>query len=121
MEELTAGLAALPDDLHRRVGAVSVDGVVHLVGHARSAAAAQAAHDVATGMAGVKDVINEVQIDAGAPMDAASISNRVIQSLVQSGLLTSSTLEVHAVGGEVVLKGIVESPEERERAAEIAS
>jgi len=54
-------------------------------------------------------------------MDAASLSNRVIQSLVQSGLLTSSTLEVDVVGGEVVLKGIVESPEERERAAEIAS
>jgi osmotically-inducible protein OsmY len=65
-------------------------------------------------------VIEEVQIDAGASMDEASVKNRIMEALVQSSQVTPYRVEVDATGGEVVLKGSVPSPEERERAQEIA-
>lgn len=119
-EELDAALEALPDDERRTVGAVSVGGVAHLVGHADSASVVAAAHQAASGVEGVREIINEVQIDAGAPMDEASVINRVAQALVQAGLLRTSNIKVEAEGGEVVLHGRVDNPEERARAEEIA-
>jgi osmotically-inducible protein OsmY len=119
-QELDTALETLPADEHRTVGAVVAHGAAHLVGHARSAAVVEAAHDLAAGVEGVREVINEVQIDSGAPMDEASVTNRVIQALAQSREITPSDIAVDAVGGEVVLKGLVVSSEERERAEEIA-
>jgi len=120
-EELDAALAALLNDEHRTVGAVVVDGVAHLVGHARSASEVAAAHQVAARVPRLKDVIDEVQIDAGAPMVEASVRNRVMEALIQSGQVHSNRIEVDVIaGGEVLLRGMVGSPEERDRAEEIA-
>jgi osmotically-inducible protein OsmY len=102
------------------MGAAVMDGTAYLVGHARSAAVVEAAHEIAAGGEGVQDIVNEVQIDPSAPMDEASVTNRVIQALAQSHEITPSDIAVDAVGGEVVLKGLVVSSEERERAEEIA-
>jgi osmotically-inducible protein OsmY len=53
-------------------------------------------------------------------MDEASVRNRLMEALVQSGQVTPYRIEADATGGEVVLKGSVPRPEERERAEEIA-
>jgi osmotically-inducible protein OsmY len=119
-QAIDTALAALLDDEHRTVGAVVVDGAALLLGHARSAADVEAAHQVVARIPGIKEVIEEVQIDAGAPMDEASVRNRVIEALVESGQVTPYRIEVDATGGEVVLKGMVLSPEERVQAAKIA-
>jgi osmotically-inducible protein OsmY len=119
-EELETALETLPADEHRTVGAIVVHGAAHLVGHAPSAAVVEAAHKLAASVEGVQEVIDEVQIDAGARMDEASVTNRVIQALAESGEMTPSRIAVDAVGGEVVLKGLVVSSEERARADEIA-
>jgi osmotically-inducible protein OsmY len=119
-EEVDTALETLPADQHRTLGAVVAEGTAHLVGHARSAAVVEAAHEIAAGVEGVEEVVSDVQIDAGAPMDAASVTNRVIQALAQSSEMTPSPIDVETADGEVVLDGIVVSEEERERAAEIA-
>jgi osmotically-inducible protein OsmY len=119
-EALDTALDALPGDRHRSIGAVAVDGIAHLHGHATSAAEVETARQAALGVEGVKDVIDEVRIDAGAPMDEASVSNRVIQALVQSGAVTPLAIQVTAVGGDIVLRGAVASTQERQRAAAIA-
>jgi osmotically-inducible protein OsmY len=117
---LDTALETLPADEHRTLGAVAGHGEAHLVGHARSAAVVEAAHGIAVGVEGIEEVVNEVQIDTGARMDEASVTNRVIQALAQSSEMTPSPIDVEALDGEVVLKGLVVSVEERERAAEIA-
>ena len=119
--ELDAELEALPRDEHRTVGAVVVDGTAHLVGHARSAADVEAAHEAAAAVPGINQVIEEVQIDAGAAMDEASVRNRVVQALALSRQVSPDRIAVDAVaGGEVVLNGAVARSEERERAEAIA-
>lgn len=120
MAAVDAALDALLGNVHRWVGAVVVDGIVHLRGHAPSAEAAEAAHHAVSRVEGVKSIINEIQIDAGAPMDEASVSNRVIQALVESGQVTPMGIRVDAVGGNIVLRGAVASPAEREQAEAIA-
>jgi osmotically-inducible protein OsmY len=115
-----SALQALPDEVRRTVGAVVEGGIVHLVGHARSVAAAEAAHRAAASVQGVAEIINEVQIDAGAPMDQASVINRVRQALTEAGLLTFNRIGVEAQGGEIILNGFAASPEDRERAEEVA-
>jgi osmotically-inducible protein OsmY len=104
----------------RTVGAVVKGDIVHLVGHARSAAAVEAAHHAVASVEGVAKIINEVQIDAGAPMDEASVINRVSRALADAGLLTGNRIAVEAQGGEVVLSGTVESLQDRELTEETA-
>jgi hyperosmotically inducible protein len=70
-EELDTALDALPDEEHRTIGAVTADGATRLVGHARSAADIEAAHEVVARMPGVKAITDEVQIDADVPTDEA--------------------------------------------------
>jgi osmotically-inducible protein OsmY len=117
---IETALEALPNNEHRTVGAVVQDGAALLRGHARSAADVEAAHQAVARIPGIKQVIDEVQIDAGASMDEASVRNRLMEALVQSGQVTPYRIEADATGGEVVLKGSVPRPEERERAEEIA-
>jgi hyperosmotically inducible periplasmic protein len=120
-EQMDLALAALPNDEHRTVGAVVTDGTALLVGHAHSAAEIEAAYQSVAHVSGIGEIIEEVQIDAGAPMDEASVHNRVMEALIQSGQVTPHRIEVDVIaGGEVVLNGIVPSQEQRERAAAIA-
>lgn len=119
--KLDAALEELPADEHRTVGAVVSGGEALLVGHARWEAVVEAARRAAAEVAGVEAVIDEVQIDAGAPMDAASVRNRVMEALTQSGQVTPYQVQVAAVGGEVVLSGSVPDEKQRREAAAITA
>jgi osmotically-inducible protein OsmY len=118
LEEVLAAVPNLPSDA---VGARVERGVAYLVGHVQSAAQAEAAVAAARRVSGLKDVVSQIAIVAGTPIDPIALINRVAQALAQDDRVNARPIAVDAThDGLVTLTGEVASPEEAERARRIA-
>ncbi|KAB3531277.1 BON domain-containing protein [Alkaliphilus pronyensis] len=101
------------------VGIKVNDGVVSLIGSVNTLKDVDLAMRIAAENRGVKDVVNNLNIDSFGKYTDASISNRILQSLSQTDI---SYKDVHreVSGGVVSLFGYLNSQQEVELAKEIA-
>jgi len=113
-------LAEVPDLAPKAVGARVERGVALLVGHVSSAAHVEAAIAAARQVPGLKKVVSQIQLVTGAPPDVDLI-NRVSQALSWDTHVNKHQITVEAGhDGTVTLSGEVDTPEERERAQQVA-
>jgi hyperosmotically inducible protein len=114
-------LAATPGLAPEAVGARVERGVAYLVGHVPSAAQEEVALAAARRVGGLKDVVSQISITAGAPTDPVGLTNRVAQALAQDNRINAREVAVDAGrDGLITLSGEVASAEERELARQIA-
>jgi len=108
-EELTARLNADPD--LTGIGAKVNGGTAFLMGKVPSLAVKSKAIDVAGGVKGVRQVISELGIAAGEPVDDITLANDVAEALSDDPEIDLLDLDVKAVDGSVLITG--EVPSER--------
>jgi len=109
----------------RQVHVETKDGVVYLRGKVDSSEAKAAATDVAKGIAGVKNVKNELQVvapgaRAAVEADDKQIYKNVEQRFKQDPQLKNAKIDAKVDAGVVVLTGEVKSIDTSARASEIA-
>jgi hyperosmotically inducible protein len=97
------------------------DGVVTLGGHAYGPVDAHSAAAVAANTKGVKDVINDIQVDPLSPMDD-SIRIRTFRAIYSSPSLNKyamdpgKTIRISVQNGRVTLIGVVDSQADKNAA-----
>lgn len=113
-------LAEVPDLAPKAVGARVERGVAFLVGHVSNTAQVEAAMAAARQVPGLKKVVSQIQLVAGAPPDVDLI-NRVSQALGWDTQVNRYQIMVEAhYDGTVTLSGEVDTLEERERTEQVA-
>jgi hyperosmotically inducible periplasmic protein len=97
------------------------DGIVTLGGHAYGPVDADSAAAVAANMKGVKDVVNDIQVDPLSPMDD-SIRIRTFRtiygypSLNKYAMDPGKTIRISVQNGRVTLLGVVDSQADKDTA-----
>jgi osmotically-inducible protein OsmY len=97
------------------------DGVVTLSGHAYGPVDADSAVGVASNMKGVRDVINDIQVDPVSPMDdrIRIATYRAIYgfpSLNKYAIDPAKTIRISVQNGNVTLYGVVDSQADKDAA-----
>lgn len=111
-----------PERDPKKIGVRMVEnGVVYLSGKSSSASEVWEAMDKAAGVVGVKDIINEIDIAPGRPVDDVSIKNTVMDALSEDPRLDPFEIDVRVEDAEVYLEGEVEDEEAVLAAGELAS
>ena len=120
--------AALLDNRHTSGTRINVDsrgGVVHLSGFAGSEAEKAAATRVASGVQGVKQVVNNVAIapptSMGTKLDDSIVTGKVKAALMDASDVSSLQINVETRGGVTQLAGYVPTPAMKEKAGRIAA
>ena len=105
----------------KQIGVQVDDGVVTLGGTVENWATRNAAAEAAHQVAGVKDVANELRVNAvlSAHLTDTDIAKAVRQALEWDALLPDSEIRSTVGGGVVALEGIVTTPIQREEAERI--
>ncbi|MDX2166624.1 MAG: BON domain-containing protein [Deltaproteobacteria bacterium] len=102
----------------------SADGVVTLFGMVPSAAAKQAAEATARDTAGVKQVVNALQVVAPAKQEQVKATDEQIEELVETrvddDVIPHSDIDVQVSGGVVRLTGTVPTQTDRLQALTLA-
>lgn len=108
-------------------GDINVDtenGVVTLFGMVPSADAKQAAEKTARDTAGVKQVVNQLQVVAAAKQDVVKATDEQIEELVEQrvddDVIANAKIDVQVSGGVVRLTGTVPSQTDRLQALTLA-
>lgn len=115
-------LADFPPDDPAAIGVRSVcDGVAYLVGNAASALEAKRAAEIASGVPGIKMVVNEISIAPGVPMGEIDIKNTVEDALTSNEKLDARDIEVCVDHTDVYLDGCVDDEDEMHIAEETAA
>jgi osmotically-inducible protein OsmY len=96
--------------------AADEDGVVTLSGAVESWAERQLAETIASGVYGVTDVVNEIEIEVVRERDDARIRDEIEARLRWDTLVDGALIDVTVTDGRVVLDGTVGSAAERSRA-----
>ncbi|GEM_PF-2527222 len=108
------------DDLVR-IGARVNAGTAFLMGKAPSVAVENRAIEIVSGVPGVRQVVSEIQIAPGEPIDNITLANDVAETISDDADIDIMDLEVNADDGLVVVTGEVESDRERNLITERAS
>jgi hyperosmotically inducible protein len=108
-----------------RINVDSRDGVVQLSGFASSEAEKAAATRVASGVSGVKQVVNNVAIAAptsmGTKLDDSLLTGKVKAALMDAADVSSLQINVETRGGVTQLAGYVPTAAMKEKAGRIAA
>jgi hyperosmotically inducible protein len=108
-----------------RINVDSRDGVVQLSGFASSEAEKAAATRVASGVTGVKKVVNNVAIAAptsmGTKLDDSLLTGKVKAALMDAADVSSLQINVETRGGVTQLAGYVPTAAMKEKAGRIAA
>ena len=120
-DALNADLAASQDLIG--IGGRVTAGTAFLMGKVRSVAVENRAVEVASGIAGVRQVISDLQIAAGEPVDNITLANDVAEAISEDPDINVIDMDVAADDGMVTVTGEVETQREfdliRERAAAV--
>ncbi|HEX9800480.1 MAG TPA: BON domain-containing protein [Thermoanaerobaculia bacterium] len=122
--KVKARLAADPDVKARRIDVDTLDGRVRLGGVVDSRTERAEAVRVASRTEGVLTVDNDLRVGdptVGEKLDDETLGVRVKAALIVEGSVKARDIDVDVVAGVVTLSGEVESREQKQKAAEIAS
>lgn len=97
------------------------DGVATIRGVVGSTAARDRVTEIARKVEGIRDVVNELIVRSDVKLADPEIELYVQEALARDPLVESSEVVVTSSSGVVELHGTVDSEEERDRAARIAS
>jgi hyperosmotically inducible periplasmic protein len=115
-------LGDYPPDDPTQVGVSSVEnGVVRLNGRVQSLQIALGAADITSCVSGVKSIVNEIEIAAGAPFDDIKLGNKIMDALSDDPRIDPFSIRVHAEDGHVLIEGEVRDKQALEAAEELAS
>jgi osmotically-inducible protein OsmY len=121
-ESIEQALGNYPERAPTKIGVREVcDGIAYLAGKADSEQEACNAADIAAKIPGVKDVVVEIDIAPGIPMDDISIKNLVMDSLADDPRVDRLAIEVNVKNADVYLEGEVEDEEAKQAAEELVS
>ncbi|SDL31574.1 BON domain-containing protein [Natronincola ferrireducens] len=101
------------------IGAKVDRGVVNLMGHADTLQDCHKAMDLASGVRGVKDVVNNININSEGKYTDDTISNNILQAYSNSPL-DYRDITRRVSNGEVILSGTLDTHQDIELAKEIA-
>ncbi|MDH7482632.1 MAG: BON domain-containing protein [Armatimonadota bacterium] len=118
-KELSEKFASEPDLIS--VGARSYHGTVVLMGKVPSLAVKKHAIEIAESVKGVREVICDIHIAPGKPIDDVTIANDVAEAISDDPRLTVLNLDVQSHDGVVRIYGEVTNEKQRDLAKEIAS
>jgi len=123
--KVKAALVADPDTKARQIDVETFRGVVQLNGFVDSAQAKAAAVRVASSVAGVKKVENNLSVQETSRSAGEVVDDTVITAKVKAALIADPTVKAHEVNvatreGIVQLSGFVDSAEAKRIAAELA-
>lgn len=107
----------------RKIDIDTVDGVVVLSGIVETAREASRAVEIARSVPGVKSVRNNILIGSrtwGRAVDDTQIGMKIKTALIGEPGIRSLNIDVDVYNGVVVLTGLVDTAQQKERAAEIA-
>ena len=116
-------LAADPEVNPFNIDVDTDEGVVRLSGHVDDADTRAEAEKLARGTAGVRDVVNDIEIGeqtVGEQVDDSWIGSKVKAKIAANQELNPFNIDVDVNDGRVVLTGRVNSDFERDLAEEIA-
>ncbi|MDI6827912.1 MAG: BON domain-containing protein [Armatimonadota bacterium] len=118
-KELSEKFASQPDLIS--VGAKSCHGTVVLMGKVPSLAVKEHAIEIAESVKGVRDVICEIHIAPGEPIDDVTIANDVAEAISDDPRVTVLNLDVHSHDGVVHIYGEVTNEKQWDTIKEIAA
>jgi hyperosmotically inducible protein len=107
----------------RNIDVDTLNGEVTLTGMVASAQEQSRAMELARSVPGVKSVKNNLQIDTktwGEALDDKVIGSKIKAKLIEEPGIRSLNIDVDVDKGVVTLTGIVENPEQKKKAADIA-
>ncbi|HUV05317.1 MAG TPA: BON domain-containing protein [Armatimonadota bacterium] len=102
------------------VGVRAEAGTAFLMGVVTSLAAKEQAVAAASTVRGVRDVISELEIAAGEPVDDVTLANDVAEALSDDARIDVMNLEVQASDGSLLLTGEVTHSRQLEIATQVA-
>ncbi len=121
-ELLSRAQQALGGFVEPKIGVRMVEsGQAYVTGTAESAYIAEAAVRVVESVPGISQVINEIDIASGEPIDDIDIANRVLDRLADDPRLHYAGIAVRADRGEVILDGEVDNHSMVESAGDLAN
>ena len=110
----------LTDEGFPAVGVRVQAGTAFLMGTVASLAVKKRAIEIASSVKGVRDVISELEIAAGEPVDDTTLANDVAEALSDSPDVDIMNLDVRAIQGSVLLAGELTHPRQLDLATTIA-
>jgi osmotically-inducible protein OsmY len=120
-ESIEQALGNYPEETPTRIGVREVcDGIVYLAGKADSEQEVCEVMEIASRVPGVKEVVVEIDVAPGVPMDDIMIKNLVMDSLTDRHT-DPFAIEVNVEDANVYLEGEVEDEEAKQSAEELAS
>lgn len=110
----------LRDNGISEIGVKVNDGVVSLMGHIDTLSRAHSAMNIATQVRGVKDVVNNTEVNDTELYDDISITNAIKDKLIDSEL-SSDDIAIDVNDGIVTLSGYVNNQHEKRIAKDMAT
>lgn len=95
-------------------------GTAFLMGVVPNVAAKERAFDVVAKVKGVRDIVSELEIAAGEPIDDTALANDVAEALSDNPDLEIADLDVQVHDGDVLLSGEVSDRRQKEMATRVA-
>jgi len=121
-EALEQALGEYPEWDPKKVGVREVsDGIAYISGEVTSAQERIRAGWIASRIPGVKQIVNEIEIAPGQPLDDVTIEELVSDAISNDPRIDPFDIEVSVKNGRVTLSGEVEDQEALRAAAQIAS
>jgi len=121
-EAVDQALGNYPERDPTMIGVRVVEGgVVYLAGKSSSALESWRAAEIAERVPGVKEVVNEIDVAPGEPVDDVTVKNLVEDALSEDPRVDPFEIEVKVKDADVYLDGEVEDEEARRAAGELAS
>jgi hyperosmotically inducible periplasmic protein len=111
---------ALDDAGLAEIGVRVEAGNAFLMGHIRDIAIEDRARDVVAQVEGVRDVLSELVVAAGEPLDDITLADFVAEALSDDRRIVFYKLEVRSDEGHVTIIGDVDSPDQTEIVTQVA-
>jgi osmotically-inducible protein OsmY len=119
-DQVRAAMARTLGLVARRIHVEVQGGVVTLSGGVGSHLTKSAAEDIASSVAGVASVVNELVVETAVNRTDDEITNEVLADLARNLRLGPGRIQVDVYGGVVYLRGTVDTQEQKWLAEEIA-
>lgn len=120
-KRLTRALVRNPNVDYSKISMEIVNGIVFLGGFANTAAERHLVEQEAWAVAGVKDIINKVEVLSQRPRSDVEIAGEILQSFSQCLGLDLSKVTVEVKDGTAYLRGVVPSDYLKDSAEELAT
>jgi osmotically-inducible protein OsmY len=102
------------------IGAEAEAGTIFLMGQVASRAVEERAMDTVRAISGVRDVISNLEIAAGVPIDDIGIADNVVAVLSEDPSIVFYNLDVRAHDGRITITGDVDTEDQWKMVTEIA-